>query len=107
MSKRESYLRAGGFMLLGAVVIFSGCLHVSAPDKVSLSANASPRRVDNRRVPATKSHEEARQKLAEAYGRNRYLERKVEDLEEEARELEKEKEEYKRKYKREKEKRGD
>ena len=107
MSKRKTVLRAAGFILLGTVVVFTGCLHVSAPDKVSLSANASPRRVDNRRVPATKSHEEARQKLAEAYGRNRYLERKVEDLEDDVREIEKEKEEYKRKYKREKEKRGD
>lgn len=107
MSKRKALSRAAGFMLLGAVFAFSGCLHVSAPDEINLSAGTSPRRVDNRRVPTTKNHEEARQKLAEAYGRNRYLERRVEELEDEVRELEEEKEEYKRKYKREKDKNDD
>lgn len=82
--------------LCGAVL--PGCVNVKAPERISV--NERPARVDSSSVPPTRSHEEARQLLAEAYERNRYLEGKVERLERDKEELKRERDEYKRRAER-------
>lgn len=85
----------------------SGCVNVHGLEDIKVDVGRKPRRIDNSRLPPTHSHEEARQRLAEAYERNRYLEHKVEKLEADKRELKAERDEYKRKYKREKDRNDD
>lgn len=75
-------------------MLLAGCVSLKAPERISV--NDRPARVDSSRVPETRSHEEARQRLAEAYERNRYLEGKVERLERDKEELKRERDEYKR-----------
>jgi hypothetical protein len=75
-------------------MVLVGCVNVKAPERISV--NDRPRRVDSSHVPPTRSHEEARQLLAEAYERNRYLEEKVARLERENDELEEERDAYRR-----------
>ena len=87
----------GLVFLLALTVLLAGCVSVKAPEKISIGDR--PRRIDSSRVPPTRSHEETRQRLEEAYERNRYLEAKVAELEEEIEELEEERDEYKRRYK--------
>ena len=84
--------------LFTLTVLSAGCVSVKAPE--SINVNNRPSRIDSSRVPKTRSHEEARQLLAEAYERNRYLESKVDKLERDKDELKEERDEYKRKYKR-------
>ena len=79
-------------------VLVTGCVSIKAPENISVGDR--PREIDSSRVPATRSHEEARQRLAEAYERNRYLEAKVDELEREKDELEDERDDYKRRYER-------
>jgi TolA-binding protein len=81
-------------------VLAAGCVSVKGPEKISIGGH--PNKVDSSHVPATRSHEEARRLLGEAYERNRYLESKVAKLEREKDELERERDEYERKYEREK-----
>ena len=88
---------AASFIVLFAIsVLLGGCVSLKAPESISVGDH--PRRIDSSRVPPTQSHEEARQRLGEAYERNRYLEAKVADLEREKEELKKERDEYKRQY---------
>lgn len=93
--------------LLGIMLGSTGCLSVQGPEEINVSAGNRPRRIESSHVPSSRSHEEARRRLAEAYERNQYLEHKVEKLERENRELEDERDEYKRKYKREKDRNDD
>ena len=93
--------------LLGIMLGGAGCLSVRGPDEINVNAGNRPGRIDSRHVPPTRDHEEARQRLAEAYERNRYLEHKVEKLEKKNREAKEERDEYKRKYKREKDRNDD
>lgn len=79
------------------VMVLSGCVSVKAPERINV--NDRPARVDSSRVPPTSSHEEARQLLADAYERNRYLEGKVERLERDKDELKRERDDYKRRAK--------
>ncbi len=88
---------AGCVVLFAISVLLVGCVSVKAPESISIGDR--PRRIDSSRVPPTQSHEEARQRLAEAYERNRHLEAKVADLERDKEELKKERDEYKRQYK--------
>lgn len=81
-----------------------GCVNVKAPDEVHVGGGGR-RPVDASNVPPTRSHEEARQYLAEAYDEIRYYQDKVRRLEDDKRELKKEKDEYKKKYEREKDRR--
>ncbi|MBP7936558.1 MAG: hypothetical protein KA354_18105 [Phycisphaerae bacterium] len=83
--------------LLATGLWLGGCVSVKAPESISIGNH--PHRVDSSRVPPTQSHDEARQRLGEAYERNRYLEAKVEKLEREKDELKRERDEYKRRYK--------
>ena len=83
---------------LCSALISTGCVNLKAPDNVHIANRHEPRRVDSSRAPSTRNHEDARQKLAEAYERNRYLEDKVRRLEEDKRELKDELDELKDKY---------
>ena len=71
-------------VLLGGLVSFAGCVSLKAPEEVYI-ANYRPQRIDSSQAPPTNSHEEARQKLAEAYERNRFLEDRVQKLERQSR----------------------
>lgn len=102
MATNRTLTRRMTVALLGIMLGAAGCLNVQGPDEINVSAGNRPKRIDSGRVPTTRSHEEARRRLAEAYGRNQYLEHKVEKLEKKNRELKEERDEYKRKYKREK-----
>ncbi|MFQ5502568.1 MAG: hypothetical protein ACE5EQ_09750 [Phycisphaerae bacterium] len=98
-------LPIGVLLALGPAV--AGCLNVKAPDTINVGSRRGRDSIDTSRVPPTASHEAARRKLAEAYDRIQYLERKVRDLQKDKRELKKEREEYKKKYKREKKRHDD
>ena len=96
------------FRLLALLVVIAaftitpglvGCVNVQAPD-VNVGSRPGRRQIDTSRLPPTRSHEEARQKLGEAYERIDYLEDKVGDLEKDKRKAKDERDEYKRKYKR-------
>lgn len=84
-----------------------GCLTVQAPEKIEIGNRPGSEPIDTSRLPPTASHEEARQRLAEAYERISYLESKVRDLEKDKRELKDERERYKDRYEQEKKRRGD
>lgn len=86
--------------ILAAGIGLTGCVNVKAPDEVNIGSSRGRQPIDTTRLPATRSHEEARQRLAEAYERIDYLEDRVRDLEDDKRELKDDREEYKRKYKR-------
>ncbi len=95
-------------LVVSAVGLFlfqSSCLSVAAPREVHVGRSAGRQRVNTQRIPDTKSHVEARQKLRESYARIDYLEEQVRELREDNRELEDEAEEYERKYEREKDRR--
>jgi outer membrane murein-binding lipoprotein Lpp len=85
----------------------AGCVNVKAPEQINVGSRPGRRSLDTSSVPPTRSHLEARQKLAEAYDRIRYLEAKIDDLEEDKRELKEDRDDYKRKYKREKDRHDD
>ncbi len=98
-------LSAAALLVVGAS--FAGCVNVKAPEQINVGSRPGRQPIDTRHVPPTRSHQEARQKLAEAYDRISYLQAKNEDLEEDKRDLKKERDEYKRKYKREKDRNDD
>jgi predicted RNase H-like nuclease (RuvC/YqgF family) len=107
MTTKQTPARVMTVALLGIMLGSAGCLSVQGPEEINVSAGNRPRRIESSHVPTTRSHEEARRRLAEAYERNQYLEHKVEKLERENRELKNERDEYKRKYKREKDRNDD
>lgn len=74
---------AGVALAIGAF----GCVSVKAPERIEVNRRE---RVDASQVPPTSSHEEARQRLAEAYAEIRHLRAKVADLEEDKAELRRE-----------------
>ncbi|MCA9244374.1 MAG: hypothetical protein KDA32_10495 [Phycisphaerales bacterium] len=73
----------GGAALLASV----GCISVKAPERITVGSGGS-RPVDTSRVPPTRDHAHAREKLAEAYARIDYLEDELRDCEKDKRELE-------------------
>ncbi|MBN2560890.1 MAG: hypothetical protein JXQ75_08170 [Phycisphaerae bacterium] len=88
-------------VLLTVTFGMAGCINVKAPENVTVGGAPRGRQpIDTSRLPPTRSHEEARQKLAEAYERIGYLEDKVRDLEEDKDKLKDKCDEYKRKYER-------
>jgi outer membrane murein-binding lipoprotein Lpp len=97
-------------LLPAAVVVtafmLAGCVNVKAPDEINIgSGHHQP--VDASKVPPTKTHDEARQKLAEAYEEIRYLQGKVADLEKDKKKLKEDREECEKKYKKLKKDKGD
>jgi outer membrane murein-binding lipoprotein Lpp len=92
--------------MVATAFFLSGCVNLKAPEEINIgSGRHQP--VDASQVPPTKTHEEARQKLAEAYTEIRYLQSKVADLEKDKKELKAEREEWEKKYKKLKDKKGD
>ncbi|MFH1419612.1 MAG: hypothetical protein ABII12_15150 [Planctomycetota bacterium] len=80
-----------------AALFIGGCISVKAPEEINVGSQRR-RPADTSRVPHTSSHEEARQKLAEAYEEIRHLENKARDLENDKRKCKRERDEYKDKY---------
>lgn len=78
----------------------AGCVNVQAPERIEVGSSPGREPIDTSRVPPTGSHEEARRKIAEAYQRIDYLDRKVRDLKEDKEKYKDERDEYKDKYKR-------
>ena len=106
MSKHRCCASALVAAVLGIAACLGGCMTVKAPETIDIGIERH-QPVDTTRVPPTASHEEARQRLAEAYGEVRYLQAKVRDLEEDKAKLRRERDEYKEKYKHEKDKYDD
>ncbi len=98
--KTRPFILAVGAVLLGVGLGVAGCVSVKAPEDINIGSRPGREPIDTSRVPPTRSHEEARQKLAGAYERIDYLEAKIRDLEDDKEELKKKRDEYKRKYKR-------
>ncbi len=107
MATNRTLVRGMTVVLLSGILGWTGCLSVRGTDDINVNAGNRPRRIDSSRVPTTRNHEDARQRLTEAYERNRYLEHKVEKLEKKNHEIKEERDEYKRKYKREKDRNDD
>ena len=99
--------RGAGLGLACGLFCWTGCVNVRGLEGINVDARHRPRRIDSSRVPPTHSHAEARQRLAEAYERNRYLEHKVGKLEDDKRKLKAQRDDYKRRYKREKKRHDD
>lgn len=69
-----TWVRAIGLCVGAAVVLgATGCVNIKAPERIEI-ANRRPAPVDSSRVPATSSHEHARQELTKAYQQIQYLE---------------------------------
>jgi TolA-binding protein len=95
-------MRWPGRRLAGLVVaafVLGGCVNLKAPEQINVGTGRHEA-VDASQVPATKTHEEARQKLAEAYEEIRHLQGKVAGLEKDKRELKADREECEKKLKR-------
>ncbi len=70
-----------------------GCVSVKAPEKIVIGDSPGSRPVDTSRVPPTRDHAEARQRLAEAYQRIEYLESRNRKLEQDNQRLRRERDE--------------
>ncbi|MBU0641193.1 MAG: hypothetical protein KKB50_20235 [Planctomycetes bacterium] len=75
------------------LIAMTGC--VTAPERIDVRVGNGGERVDSSRVPATASHEEARQELHKAYRYIQQLERRVEDLKEEKAKYKHQRDDYK------------
>lgn len=75
------------------IVLTSGCVSVKAPERITVGSSGS-RPVDTSRVPPTRDHADARERLAEAYARIDYLEDELRDCESDKREMKREMERY-------------
>jgi len=108
-----AFKSSAGAMLvcLCAAIAFApgpfGCVQASA-DKplVQIDLGGEPEPIDASSVPPTSSHEEARQRLAEAYAHIRALQRqvqrlenKIDDLKKDLKEVKKERDHYEDLYK--------
>jgi outer membrane murein-binding lipoprotein Lpp len=81
--------------VLGALSA-AGCLNVTTPREISVNTDVGTREhVDAGSVPPTKTHEEARQKLADAYAEIRSLQSDVAKLERDRKDLKRERDAYK------------
>lgn len=87
-------------LVIAMALVLPACFNVKAPDEINVGGGPRHQPVDASRVPETHSHEEARRELAKAYEEIRYLNRKVDKLEEDKRKAKDERDEWKKKYKR-------
>lgn len=99
-------------LLVAAVALVAGaasfgCVQAKAPERIDIDVGGGHDPIDTSRVPPTASHEEARQKLAEAYREIDRLRKEVDGLKKDKKELKAEREEYKDKYEKEKKRNRD
>lgn len=106
MSRASWGIGLGSAGLIAACLLMGGCVNLKAPEEINIDTGRR-QHVDASQAPPTQTHEEARQKLAEAYAEIRHLQGKVANLEKDKRELKAEKEECEKKNKRLKDKYGD
>ncbi len=99
MSRSSWGLAIGSAGFVMASCLAGGCMNIKAPENISVDTGRR-QHVDASQVPPTSTHEEARQRLAEAYAEIRRLEGKIAGLEKDKRELKTEKEDCEKKYKR-------
>lgn len=85
-------------VLMAGCLVWSltGCVNVTAPEKIEMGGRAEPEPVDSSRIPPTASHEEARQELEKAYRYVQHLERDNERWEEKAQRYKRERDKYKK-----------
>lgn len=76
----------------------TGCVSLKAPEEINVNQSPGHARIDTSHIPPTRSHEEARQRLAEAYERINYLEAKVRELRHDKDELKRERDQYEDRY---------
>jgi chromosome segregation ATPase len=75
----------------------TGCLNVTTPREISVNTDVNtPEHVDASSVPPTRTHEEARQKLADAYAEIRSLQSDVTKLEQDKKDLKRERDGFKK-----------
>lgn len=92
-------IRAGSLVLVCVGIVASvGCVSLEAPEQINVNQSPGRAPIDTSRVPPTRSHEEARHRLAEAYQRIDYLEAKVRDLDHDKEKLKRELDEYEDRY---------
>lgn len=97
MSRSRASARAFVLCFAFAALLAAGCLSVGTPREISVNTEVGGREhVDASSVPPTKDHEEARQKLAEAYAEIRSLRSKVDKLENDKKDLKRERDGYKK-----------
>ena len=88
-------------LVIALILFLPACFSIKAPDEINIGGGGRRQKpVDASQVPKTNSHEEAKRVLEEAYEEIRYLNRKVEKLEDSKRKAKDERDEWKRKYKR-------
>ena len=90
-------------VIVGMVFLTSSgaCVNARAPEHIYIGGSGpAAQDVDSSRVPATRTHEEARAELVKAYDQIRYLEHENDSLRRKYEDAKADKEEYKRKYKR-------
>ena len=84
-------------LVAGALLMLStGCVSVKAPERVEIGTGSRTEAVDSSEVPNPRTLEEARYELRKAYGRIKYLEDKVADLEHDKAKCKREKDRYKK-----------
>ncbi len=88
-------------LVIALILFLPACFNFKSPDEINIGGGGRRQKpVDASQVPKTKSHEDARNKLAKAYEEIRHLDRKVKKLEDSKRKAKDERDEWKQKYKR-------
>jgi TolA-binding protein len=83
-----------------ALAMVTGCLNVTTPREISVNTDVGTREhVDASSVPPTRTHEEARQKLADAYAEIRSLQSDVTKLERDKKDLKRERDDCRKEAK--------
>jgi TolA-binding protein len=96
MNRSGSFARVFVIGLVSLVALAAGCISVGAPPEISVNTDVGRREhVDTSSVPPTRDHEEARQRLAEAYSEIRSLRSKVDKLERDKKDLKRERDGFK------------
>lgn len=98
MRQKGSFVLRVGLVVASGMIATAGCVEVKAPEEIHVNQSPGRAPIDTSRIPPTGSHEEARQRLAEAYQRIQYLEGKVHSLERDKQELKHERDEYEDRY---------
>jgi predicted RNase H-like nuclease (RuvC/YqgF family) len=100
MNSPPTAIRTTFFLITLLAPLSAGCLNVQTPREISVNTDVGTReRVDTSSVPPTASHEEARQKLANAYAEIRSLRSDVASLERDKKDLKRERDDCRKEVK--------